>query len=61
MDYFNRYVERRYSIGLIAVLTMFCTNVIAQMVLVLYGKDLIAVLQKRLLVGEAKFVYKSVS
>jgi hypothetical protein len=31
---------------------MFCTNVIAQMVL--HGKDLIAVLQKRLLVGEAK-------
>ena len=54
MDYFNRSVEE-VSIGLIAVVTIFCTNVIAQ--ILLHDEDLIAVLtvrQKRLLVGEAK-------
>jgi len=54
MDYFNKFVEE-VSIGLIAVVTMFCTNVIAQ--ILLHDEDLIAVLtvrQKHLLVGEAK-------
>jgi len=54
MDYFNRFVEE-VSIGLIAVVTTFFTNVIAQ--ILLHDEDLIAVLtvrQKRFLVGEAK-------